>query len=70
MNLSPRSNENIGGFQILVLLLSILVLVAMVADAVLRLPAEVSLILQYFDHFVCAVLFVDLSSVFAVLTVK
>ena len=59
VNSSPRGEENIGGFQILVLLLSVLVLMAMVTDALLHLPPEISRLLEYFDHLVCAVFFID-----------
>lgn len=51
--------EDVGVFQLLVLVLSILVLGGLLADTVLRLPPEISMILQAIDTLVCVVLLID-----------
>lgn len=51
--------EDIGVFQLLVLVLSILVLAALLADTILPLPSEVSSVLQLIDTLVCVILLID-----------
>lgn len=53
------SAEEIGPFEVVVLTLSVVVLAALVADAFLRLPTEISRVLGYLDTVVCAVFFID-----------
>jgi voltage-gated potassium channel len=54
-----KNSEKIGLFQIVVLILSIIVLGALGADTVFKLPKEVSNILQTLDTLVCVLLLVD-----------
>lgn len=58
MNTSP-SEEEIGPFQIVVLVLSLAVLLTLLVDTTFELPAEVSRLLQGMDHAVCLILLVD-----------
>ena len=60
-----KIEERIGGFQIIVLLLSIIVLASMVVDALVILPTEASRILEILDHVVCAVFFLVVDRVLA-----
>lgn len=54
-----KQDEKIGGFQIVVFLLSIIVLCSMTADAIFNLPKEASQVLQWLDTVVCGLLFLD-----------
>ncbi len=51
--------EQVGLFQIIVLILSIVVLAALGADAAFKLPKEISDALQMLDTLVCVVLIID-----------
>jgi len=51
--------EPVGVFQIVVLILSIVVLVALVADTAFKLPAEISGVLRKLDTLICVVLLAD-----------
>src|SRR4051794_31734499 len=51
--------ERVGVFQLALLLFSILVLCALVADTVSTLPKELSNLIHIMDTFACAVFFVD-----------
>jgi voltage-gated potassium channel len=53
------SGESVGPFQFVILVLSVLTLGAIAADAVLHLPHEVSRILQGVDMIACAAFFID-----------
>jgi voltage-gated potassium channel len=54
-----KNSEKIGLFQIVVLILSIIVLGALGADTVFKLPKEISDILQTLDTLVCVLLLAD-----------
>jgi len=53
------NSEKVGLFQIVVLLLSIVVLGALAADTIFKLPKEISDLLQTFDTLVCVLLITD-----------
>ncbi|MBL9199127.1 MAG: ion transporter [Opitutaceae bacterium] len=53
------ADEELGPFQFSVLVMSVLALVAITADAFLALPPEVSRILRWVDHIACAAFFCD-----------
>lgn len=53
------SPEEVGLFQVVVLVLSIVVLVTLVVDTTLTLPPEISRLLQGIDNFVCVILLID-----------
>jgi voltage-gated potassium channel len=57
--MNAKQPEKVGLFQIIVLLLSIIVLAAIGADAAFKLPREVSDILQTLDTLVCVLLLID-----------
>src|SRR5579862_8590344 len=60
MNKEGKANiEKVGLFQIVVFILSIIVLAALGADTVFRLPKEISDVLQIFDTLVCILLLID-----------
>jgi voltage-gated potassium channel len=60
MNKTVGTNsEKVGFFQIVILLLSIVVLVALGVDTVFKLPKQVSDILQTLDTLVCVLLLID-----------
>lgn len=56
---SAPAGEHVGPFQMVILVLSIVVLGALVADTVWTPPAEVSRVLQFVDFGVCIVFLVD-----------
>lgn len=51
--------ERVTPFQLFILILSIYVIGAMLADLLLSLPAEISQLMQYMDYIVCVFFFVD-----------
>jgi hypothetical protein len=53
------NSEKIGLFQIVILILSIIVLGALGADTVFKLPKQISEILQTLDTLVCVLLITD-----------
>lgn len=57
--MSNRSAERIGPFQVLILVLSIYVLAALLADTFFKLPAEVSRIIMVIDNIICGLFLVD-----------
>lgn len=59
MNGTGANSEKVGLFQIVVLILSVVVLGALGADAAFKLPKEVSDILQTLDTLVCILLLTD-----------
>jgi voltage-gated potassium channel len=54
-----KNSEKVGLFQIVILILSVVVLGALGADTIFKLPKEVSDILNIFDTLVCVVLLID-----------
>ncbi|MBA4147863.1 MAG: potassium channel family protein [Verrucomicrobia bacterium] len=62
MNPSAHADEQrLSFFQIVVLVLTIVVLASMLADAVVELPTEANRILQSLDLLVCGLLIIDFS---------
>jgi voltage-gated potassium channel len=59
MNETGANSEKVGLFQIVILILSIVVLGALGADTVFKLPKEISEILQTLDTLVCVLLLTD-----------
>jgi voltage-gated potassium channel len=57
--MNAKQPEKVGLFQIIVLILSIIVLAAIGADAAFNLPREISSILQTLDTLVCILLMID-----------
>ena len=51
--------ERITPFQLFILVLSVYVIGAMIADLLVTLPAEVSRLMQYMDYVVCVFFFAD-----------
>src|SRR6185436_18356738 len=56
---SPAPPEEIGPFQLVILVLSLVVLAALVADTFFHVPPEISRILQAVDLVVCVVFLID-----------
>jgi voltage-gated potassium channel len=56
---TPDGHEEVGVFQIVVLLLSVVVLAALLVDTAFHVPAEISKILQWIDTGVCCLLLLD-----------
>ncbi len=58
---NPKSAafQKVGSFQLALLVFTVLVLAALVADTVLVLPAEVSSLVHMIDTFACAIFFAD-----------
>jgi len=54
-----KNSEHVGLFQIVILILSIVVLAALGADTIFRLPKEISDVLQTLDTLICVVLLID-----------
>jgi voltage-gated potassium channel len=60
MNRSGEKNsEQVGLFQIVVLILSVVVLAALAADTIFQFPKEIAGVLQTLDTLVCVVLLTD-----------
>jgi len=59
MNSEGSKHEEMGTFQIVVLILSIIVLGALVVDTAFKLPEQVSNLLQTLDTLICVVLLAD-----------
>ena len=60
METSPPAGESrVGPYQIVILILSLFVLCALVADTIFKFPQEVSRVLQGVDLLICAVFFID-----------
>lgn len=59
MSEDKTAPEELGPFQLTVLVLSIVVLLALIADTTLKLPNEVSRLLRTIDTGVCIVLLID-----------
>jgi voltage-gated potassium channel len=55
----PERSENIGLFQMVVLVLSIVILAALGLGTILKLPGPASELLNFFDTIVCFLLLVD-----------
>ena len=54
-----KKHEEFGIFQIVILILSVVVLAALVADTAFKLPAEISSVLQKIDTLICVVFLAD-----------
>jgi voltage-gated potassium channel len=57
--MQEQQDESIGPWQVLILGLSVLVLIAVSVDTVLKLNREMAQILQVFDNIVCAFFIID-----------
>jgi voltage-gated potassium channel len=60
-----QSNIRIGGFQAVVIVLSLYSVVALLAEFLVTLPSEISKVIQAFDLFVCGVFLLDFCLQFA-----
>jgi voltage-gated potassium channel len=58
-NQSEDKKESLGFLNILILLLSFYVLIALLVDTVFKLPSEISKLLDYIDNIICAVFLFD-----------
>ncbi len=56
---SPRAAEQIGPFQLVLFVLSIVTLLAIAADSFFKLPTEVTRILRGVDNIACVAFFLD-----------
>src|ERR1700704_1641743 len=56
---APGSEEAVGPFQLVILVLSLVVLGGLVADTFFHLPPEISRLLQTVDTIVCVVFLLD-----------
>lgn len=56
---SEEKKESLGFLNLLILLLSFYVLIALLIDAVFKLPPETSKLLNYIDNIICVVFFFD-----------
>jgi voltage-gated potassium channel len=54
-----KNSEHVGLFQIVVLILSIIVLIALAVDTIFVLPKEISEVLQALDTLICVILLID-----------
>ncbi len=54
-----EKKENLGFLNLLILLLSFYVLIALLVDTVFKLPTETSKLLNYIDNIICAVFLFD-----------
>lgn len=60
--MTPNNDENKLGFlNVIIIVLSIYVLVALLIDTIFKLPPEISQILDYTDNAICLVFFIDFS---------
>lgn len=58
-NTTNEIDENLGYFNIIILVLTIYVLGALVVETVCVLPTETSKLLGFIDHIICVIFFVD-----------
>lgn len=58
-NQSEHKKENLGFLNLLILLLSFYVLVALLVDTIFKLPPETSKLLNYIDNIICVVFLFD-----------
>lgn len=56
---TEEKKENLGFLNFLILLLSIYVLIALLADTLLKLPPETSKLLNYIDNSICVIFLLD-----------
>ena len=56
---APNQHEEVGVFQIVILILSFMALGALVADAAFNLPPEISAVLRKLDTLICIVFLAD-----------
>ncbi|MES2566229.1 MAG: ion transporter [Bacteroidota bacterium] len=56
---SEEKKENLGFLNLLILLLSFYVLIALLVDTIFKLPPETSKLLNYIDNIICAVFLFD-----------
>ena len=54
-----ENKENLGFLNLLILLLSFYVLIALLVDTIFKLPCEVSKLLNYIDNIICVVFLFD-----------
>lgn len=57
----PDKKENLNFLNLLVLVLSCYVLIALLADTLLKLPPQISILLHYIDNGICVVFLIDFS---------
>lgn len=57
----PDKKENLNFLNLLVLVLSCYVLIALLADTFLKLPPQISILLHYIDNGICVVFLIDFS---------
>ncbi|MFC0775282.1 potassium channel family protein [Terrimonas alba] len=57
--MEQKKQESFGAFQVMILVLSIYVLVALLIDTFFKLPAEVSKVLGTVDNFICVFFLID-----------
>lgn len=56
---SEEKKESLGFLNLLILLLSFYVLIALLVDTIFKLPPEISKLLNYIDNIICAVFLFD-----------
>ena len=56
---SEEKKESLGLLNLLILLLSFYVLIALLVDTIFKLPPEISKLLNYIDNIICAVFLLD-----------
>lgn len=54
-----QSNNQIGVFNILILVLSIYVLISLLISSFITLPDQISILLQYIDNLICIIFLID-----------
>ncbi len=59
LELTPPRDEKLGPFQLVMLVLSIYVLIALFVEAAVDLPAEVKTLLQQIDNAICVIFLID-----------
>lgn len=59
MNQNHAPQKKLGTINIIVILLSLYVLIALVVDTLVTLPSETSILLNYIDNFICVFFFIE-----------
>lgn len=65
LELTPSRSEQLGPFQLVMLVLSIYVLIALFVEAAVELPPDVAALLQQIDNAICVIFLIDFCVRFA-----
>src|SRR5262245_40270638 len=59
MQTSTHTDDKVNAFQIAILILTLILLAALAADTIYKLPPQISNLIQWLDTVACAIFFAD-----------